>query len=405
MRAKRLLPIFTCFMAFSFVVGCGPNRQGNGTPGGGQATENPSQDKSIQAESPAQEESAGQTESASVSESSFTDGPISLDNAVVPDVSDWVYKDMGDTIDLYAYKGSDTVIRVPSELDGKPVNIAKAIRLEEGTHVRGVVWDEGFKDPLSIESRIDGLMEHVEAIRIPSTMTEKTDSFTGSYNTPFLSLPGLKTIEVAEENPNYYVENGVLYHAAHITTDPEDTCLVLYPALKEDETFTQPDNTYVLGNAFRNTQYLKRVENFDGASDSFGNSSVEEVVCAKNKWYFQDRQFNGEHIRKITLSEVEMSIGASAFQYLPALEEIALPGENSKQVTDNGVLYWRDAEDGKLSMTFYPSARPGEEYHVLKGTKEVSGKAFDSPAFLKRLVIEDPETDTFEVPDTIEVVK
>ena len=140
-------------------------------------------------------------------------------------------------------------------------------------------------------------------------MTKAENSFNVDYRSPFLSMPGLKRIEVAEGNPNYYAENGVLYYTRYFASKPDGTFLALYPTMKDDETFIQPDNTYIVRGALKNVQYLKRVENFDGASDSFKDSSVEEVVCAKTKDYFQDRQFNGDYIRKITISEGAYVLG------------------------------------------------------------------------------------------------
>lgn len=328
----------------------------------------------------------------------FTE-PVSLDDAVITALSDWEYQEYGDRWEMDAYIGDDTVIEIPPEIEGKKVSfdLRHSINLKPGTHVRGIVYGEGWKEwdtALKISSEDSNTAFYVEAVRIPASMS----SLNYNYINPFIQFTGLKTIEVADGNSFFHVIDGLLYCGSS-----EPYTLYCYPAGREGESFEQPEGTDVGKCAFANNRNLKKVTNFFGGEDSFAGSYVEEVVCSESRTeMLVSRNFGGGHIRVITLPAAMTSCGVDTLKELPELEAIVLPTENEHYVTDDGVLYYRN-KDGGLSLMVYPAARPGEEYTVMDGTTSVSKSCFKpgTPLYLKRLVVPDPDTDTFDFPKGI----
>ena len=318
--------------------------------------------------------------------------PISLDEAVIPSLSDFngfVY-DNSTAISVYSYIGDDTILFIPREIDGMRIDINDDLVLAEGTHVRGIVWGEGFTSVIDLSSpnfSETSTINSVEAIRLASTMVEI--GYDGTIN-PF-SLPGLKTIEVADGNPVFHVEDGILYYKDN---------LVLYPALREGAKFTQPDDTYVLSGAFAGTKFLECIENFEGWERALDGSSIQEVVCSDIASYhdLNYNQFESENIKKITLPPnlTLSNLENEAFVDIPSLEEIIISDTNTEFFTDDGVLY-RRREDGKFVLLCYPDARKGEEYHLLSGTAMIDRDAFGNPKYLRKLIIDDEvDEDTME---------
>lgn len=327
------------------------------------------------------------------------DEPVFLDDAVVTKREDWICDEFNTWVEPREYIGTDTVIRIPTELGGKPIDENHfSVHLGEGTHVRGIVFDEGFTKPIAI----GGNTEHVSAIRMSSTMTQSEGG--GGTSTDFLRrLKFLRTVEVAENNPYYFVEDGILYRKG----SDDYTALVWYPPVREDESFYQPDGVTALTGAYYNTIYLKRVENFKGWEYAFRDSSVEEVYCSNEGGNIHYNQFFGKKIKKIFIPAGVKSISPDAFQNLPALEEINVEEGNESYYSDNGVLYMKN------TIICYPAARKGEEYRILEGVNDISELCFrDDPRlknseerlkYLKRLIVNEGTT-TWYVPDRIEII-
>ena len=135
----------------------------------------------------------------------------------------------------------------------------------------------------------------IETITLPATLT---GNFTANF---FTSCANLKEIIVAEGNPAYTVEDGVLYNA-------DKTRLILYPAAKEGESFTVPASVREIGEyAFAGAQNLTSVTLPDGL----------ELIG--------DNAFWGAMITEIELPDTLTTLGAGAFA-LSALETITVPG-------------------------------------------------------------------------------
>ncbi len=91
----------------------------------------------------------------------------------------------------------------------------------------------------------------LKSISIPKTVDEILFAW---GNSPFYKCENLEEINVAEDNPKYCSENGVLYNR-------DKTELLCYPARKKDEAFTIPSSVkYIDSQAFQYVANLKEIK-------------------------------------------------------------------------------------------------------------------------------------------------
>ncbi len=118
----------------------------------------------------------------------------------------------------------------------------------------------------------------------------------------FYKCDNLTTISIAEDNPVYRTEDGVLF-------DKEMTTLIQYPTGKQDEQYTIPDGITAIGRrAFIYNHALKAVT----VPDSL--TTVEEEAF-----------FNCEELSSITLPDGVCSMGEGTFAYCYALTGFQFP--------------------------------------------------------------------------------
>ena len=335
-------------------------------------------------------------------DSSKNSTPVSLSDAKQPADSDFSYDKYNSYVDLRGYKGSEKVIFVPATIEGLPVQCS-GLSIESDA-VRGVVFAEGFTSIPTIYCRYEG-DPAIEAVGIPASCEE----LESKPSNLFMDFPYMKTIEVAEGNPTYSVEDGILYAMRY-----ENKILLCYPAMREGETFVQPDATSLAQYAFANNKFLKRVENAKAWNEgyAFYGSSVEEIVCSENWIYLSQNDFADDPettaIRSITLSaKLDSHVGnAVIFKGLDKLEEILVPEENTMYFSEDGVLYFTSDKQKATYLLLYPNARPGEEFTP---SEEADGiyyveRAFENPLYLKKIHAGNMNLSGAKFPNGIEIV-
>ncbi len=331
-------------------------------------------------------------------------GPVSLADAKQPKDSDFGYDKYADHVEVRSYSGKEEVILVPSTIENLPVEIG-TLTIKSGAPVRGIVFDEGITSLPWIAGDSEEALR-LEAVGIPASCEKISDS----PSNPFSAHPYLKTIEVAEGNPVYSVEGGILYAMKF-----EDKLLMCYPAMKEGESFSQPDGTRIVREAFANTTALKRVENARPWTDgcAFSGSSVEEVICSEEWTYLGQDDFadfsENSQLRSITLSaKLDSHISnAVIFKGMDKLEEIIMPEGNEQYFTEDGVLYYVDEKEKATYVMLYPNAHPGEEFTPAESAQGIyyTSRVFENPIYLKKIHAGDRDWDGRDLPNGIEMVK
>lgn len=354
-------------------------------------------------------QAAGDTESKSTkaaeeAEKTVSSAPVSLEDAKQPGDSDFGYDKYKDHVDLRSYSGKDEVILIPSTIEGLPVEI-ESLTIKSGAPVRGIVFAEGLTNLPWISSGSEDALR-LEAVGIPASCEKISDSPSNLFS----RHPYLKTIQVAEGNPVYSVEDGILYAMKF-----EDKLLMCYPAMKEGESFSQPDGTRLVQNAFANNTALKRVENarpwIDGCA--FDGSGVEEVICSEAWTYLGQDDFadysENSQLRSITLSaKLDSHISnAAIFKGLDKLEEILMPEGNEQYFTEDGVLYYINEKEKITYVMLYPNAHPGEEFTPSERAQGIyyTNRVFENPIYLKKIHAGDRDWDGRDLPNGVEMVK
>lgn len=321
--------------------------------------------------------------SRNIDTASLDENPVLITDAEQPDDKDFIYDKFSNYVELTGYQGKDKVILVPSTIEGLPV-VSERFIIKDSSYVRGIAFDEGYTNIpyISCESNDSS---PIESIKIPSTCTE----INSDLNNPFSTLPYLSSIEVAEGNTVYSVEDGILY----ANYGDGYKLLMCYPAMKEGDIFSQPDETHLVSSCFANNTSLKRVENAKAwnGENAFLDSSVEEVVCSDRWTFLGQHEFEGREgespLRSITLSANldDLVWKVDHFVGLNNLEEIIVPEGNPVFFSEDGVLYYVGSKETYLLK--YPNAHPGEDFNVSEKADVLYliSTVFENPLYLKRV--------------------
>lgn len=261
---------------------------------------------------------------------------------------------------LTSYRGSETNLVIPEELDGLQV---KAI-------------SQGFEKNLKIKSII--LSKNIA----PAKETHRDLEVLNEIET-------LEEIRVAKDNLSYQAQDGVLY-------SKDKKQLFSYPKSKKSETYNMPASVKKVEefNALINLKYLKNLTLSKNLSvtPSCNDSSIESVTIPGQIGGIDESSFeNCNKLNKVTITKGLRFINDYAFFECKALKEIKLPeGLQSigvgvfyrtgiKQLTIPGSVVKIDVIDKsiKLSKPSYLKKFKrdlGAIYYEARATIKASGK-------------------------------
>ena len=195
---------------------------------------------------------------------------------------------------LTSYRGSETNLVIPEELDGLQV---KAI-------------SQGFEKNLKIKSII--LSKNIA----PAKETHRDLEVLNEIET-------LEEIRVAKDNLSYQAQDGVLY-------SKDKKQLFSYPKSKKSETYNMPASVKKVEefNALINLKYLKNLTLSKNLSvtPSCNDSSIESVTIPGQIGGIDESSFeNCNKLNKVTITKGLRFINDYAFFECKALKEIKLP--------------------------------------------------------------------------------
>ncbi len=246
----------------------------------------------------------------------------------------WVYLTLDDAnneIVLVEYKGTDLDVIIPETVDGKTV-----------VGVGDAYFDF---EPTLFATR------KVNSVTFPKTVRDISDYFydeyggdeegwdeywarwgedevysgiidvVNMYTIPSLSMGSITEFKVAEDNPYFSAEDGVLYNKTK-------TEILRYPAGKTTQEFTLPETVTKVGMyAFANTKVksadLKNVNTiYPGA---FYGSQVEKVDNISKVTEIPIAAFLKSNLKKFPKVEKATSIGEYAFAHCNNLTNVEIP--------------------------------------------------------------------------------
>ena len=282
-------------------------------------------------------------------------------------INDYYYKDLDDgTLEIVGYYGSDTRIKIPSEINGKKVTSIGSSAFQNGSRLDNVTIPNGitsigdysfancsgitsveipagvtsigkgaFEDCsslvyLGLQKGITSIGEYafgncsaLRAIEIPdSVISIGEDAFWGCTNltevfiphsvesiegNPFVQCSNITSIEVDPNNKNYSSKDDVLFNK-------DQTELLIYPCGNEQTSYSVPDSVTNIGsNAFaycNNLTHIVITENVETIKDY-------AFVCCEN-------------LKSITIPESVTSIEEGAFDECSNLNTVYYSGSQEK---------------------------------------------------------------------------
>ncbi len=279
------------------------------------------------------------------------------------------------TAEILKYTGSELRLVIPEALDGRPVT---AIGDEAFYNYRYSMQDLVIPETVTRIGSDAFAMTDLEEIEIPAGVVSMGDN-------PFGYCESLKTITVAEGNPVFYVQDGVLFCR-------EDHSLVCYPNLlaepEEEElaSYTVPEGTEIIrGDAFGGVELLSEITLPDSlrsiGSQAFG-------FC----W----------GLRSLTIPDSVTEIGDAAFDTCRSLDRVVLPAGLKRipamlfyECSDLYEVNIPEAvtEIGSAAFIFCASL---EEVRIPEGVTAIGESAFEACFSLTTVEIPDSVTEIGE---------
>jgi len=248
------------------------------------------------------------------------------------------------TAEILKYTGKELGLTLPETLDGHPVtSIGDDAFCNYKYSVRGIAI------PASVTHIGSGAfaMTDLTEIEIPAGVVSMGDN-------PFSYCISLETITVAEGNPAFYTEDGVLFCR-------EDRSLVCFPNMaadpedEEEHVYTVPAGTEIIrGNAFGGVEGLSEILLPDSlraiGSQAFGfclglgRITIPDSVTEVGEAAFDSCKYLGraalpaglkqipsmmfyecEELNAVEIPDTVTEIGGGAFSFCGGLEEVRIP--------------------------------------------------------------------------------
>ena len=350
---------------------------------------------------------------------------------------DYYYCEKKDgTIAILGYKGINTEIQVPEQIEGKEVTSLSGAFY----HCKNIT---GIKIPDTVSeikrSTFEGCTSLTD-IELPNSLTFiGSNAFMDCSSLSKINIPekvktmyyyifrgcsNLTEIQVAEENAKYTSIDGVLYNK-------QKTSLIKYPDGKSGSYEVPDGGTHIETDAFENCSYLKEiifpasVNNLNGymfrncagltsiqvEENNPDFTSQDGVLYNKEKTYLircpegKTGDFEiPKDVTKITSSSfrdcrnltkiyipeslINTSSSISLFEGCSSLIEIQVAKENSIYSSQDGALY----NKSKTVLLRYPSGKSGS-YMIPEGVEQIANGAFQECSNLTKVEIPESLTE------------
>ena len=265
---------------------------------------------------------------------------------------EWTYtvNDDGSTITIIEYRGKESKIIIPSEIDkytvtglgnGRVVDSSQdfsvfrygnridTIKLPStlvtiGTiafsgccNLRQIELNEGLQ---TIGNKAFSECEKLESINIPSTVSNIVNYYELSS---FYGCSSLKSINVAQNNQYYSSSEGILFNK-------DKSTLISYPTAKEETTYSIPET-------------VKEIY-----GQSITNLNLTDLYISKNVVNMEGDEYFAKYTNIFSIQDCVN------------LKNITVDEENTKFSSKDGVLFNKD----KSSLLLYPSGKQDNYYEI-----------------------------------------
>ena len=332
-----------------------------------------------------------------ISEESYTEST----DPVTKEYNGFTYQTDGESISILAYNGTETDVVIPASIGGVPVVEVGKYTFSQNKTVETITISEGIQ---WVSSLFASSCFELRSISIPSTARLAGSDGLVAY------CAKLEEIRIADGNPYFSVQDGVIYNA-------EKTAIITCPSCLDQKVITIPEGVTVI------------------SSECFSeNKVVEEVILPDSVTSIGYWAFNGAtNLKKVNIPAACECIGQYAFQRT-ALEELVIPASytgvilegafahtNVRIIVEEGNPIYQVVDDclltNKNTVLHYYEADGAETVTVPDGMKYIALFAFAGSTNLKKVVLCDgivsigsyafegcSALDTIQLPDSLEKI-
>lgn len=245
--------------------------------------------------------------------------------------------------------GAVTIPGQVTDSFGDTYTVTSLLKSSIGSGVTSLTLSEG------LTSLADGSMgSGLTTINLPASLTTLSGS-------PFSASSKLTAINVADGNPNFVSDNGVLFNQAKTT-------LIKYPTAKTDATYALPATVTTLpANAFSGVNSLQTLSL--GGVQTLANNSI--TGCA--------------NLTTINVPASATTIGERFVDQCGKLTAINVDPANPKYESQDGVLFTK----GGTILMHYPVAKQplNGSYTIPSTVTETSPNAFSRNSYLRQVIV------------------
>lgn len=281
-----------------------------------------------------QEVPSSQTQGNANESEASTEATTEAEDTTAPKESNgFTYTILNGSVKLLGYTGSDSVVRVPAEIDGKHVAYLGSKVFSNKSNITSIVFE--------------GASSGSEKFYLPANTTV------------FNSLPNLTTVEFPFETSNYFVNSDGSTSYTYSFGTLFSGC---------------PKISSVNFGAHINSMHspsMSRMYSIDGVV--FANTSSEEsliwypiakpqaeyVVPENTRKIEKNAFFNNSYVEAITISSKTTTIATPNFRSCSRLSSFSVAEGNARFSAINGVLYYPSftSNDTSFFNAFYPMAK------------------------------------------------
>lgn len=277
-------------------------------------------------------------------------------------------------VTITKYTGPDTEVFIPERINGRTVTAIGDSAFEGASHVTCIEMPEGV---VSVGYRAFANCSSMTEIYIPANVQS-------IGKLAFYGCDSLSALKLSITNNQYLCIDGLLYNRY-------STKLIVCPAGYDKSTYTIPDSvTEVEFGAFYGCTALNEVvlsQKLEGIADyMFYNCSglksidLPDSVTSIGRWSF----FGCKDLLEITISKNVTFINGYAFAGCSGLANINVDLNNTKYLSDNGVLMSAD----KKELIAYPGGK-GQTYKIPPGVETIAEGAFSYCDGLRSVTVSD----------------
>lgn len=349
---------------------------------------------------------------ASVAEDAFPDSSVTIEYAPGGEEDTpaeyFYYADYGDSVVIYGYNGPETVtiVRIPAEIDGKPVTaITGSYLFSSYPDVTAVYVPEGVTE---LAAECFRQSRGLETVSLPSTLTTIGESC-------FVWCDQLKSIEIPDSVTSFGVNMfGECSSMTYCKLPKGMTLLpyctfgnctslseIVWPDALETiskwafqgaamDTLVLPDTVTTLENSafyWANIKHITLSSKLtEIPAEAFGNCYVlEEIEIPEGVTSIGDLAFSNCYaLQSIVLPSTLTSIGSGAFSGCSDLTEITIHEDNEVFVISNGAMM--NKESGEMLILISGIAEDGS-YTVGSDVKVIGAEVFKGNGSLTSIVI------------------